>query len=89
MHEICMFHFTQMSPEQMKRNPIEPIIKVKTNEELDTEKGESTKAQDEFTTSEEEEEYSSFSDMSKQDSEFDINVDDTNTRNTAKHHNNA
>ena len=67
----------RMTPEQMKMNPIKPIIKVKTNEELDTEKGESTKVQDEFTTSEEEEEYSTFSDMSKQSSEFDINVDDT------------
>ena len=66
----------RMTPEQMKMNPIKPIIKVKTNEELDTEKGESTKVQHEFTTSEEEEEYSTFSDMSKQDSEFDINVND-------------
>ena len=66
-----------MTPEQMKMNPIKPIIKVKTNEELGTEKGESTKVQDEFTTSEEEEEYSTFSDMSKQDSESGINVDDT------------
>ena len=65
----------RMTPEQMKMNPMKPIIKVKTNEELDTEKGESTKVQDEFTTSEEE--CSTFSDMSKQDSEFDINVDDT------------
>ena len=64
----------RMPPEQMRMNPIKPIIKVKTNEELDTEKGESTKVQDEFTTSEEEEEYSTFSDISKQNSEFDINV---------------
>ena len=28
-----------MTPEQMKMNPIKPIIKVKTNEELDTEEG--------------------------------------------------
>ena len=66
----------RMTPEQMKMNPIKPIIKVKMYVELDTEKGESTKVQHEFTTSEEEEEYSTFSDMSKQDSEFDINVDD-------------
>ena len=72
----CVFYtLHRMTPEQMKMNPIKPIIKVKTNEELDTEKGESTKVQDEFTTSEEE--HSTFSDMSKQDSEFDINVDDT------------
>ena len=66
----------RMTPEQMKMNPIKPIIKVKINEELETEKGESTKVEDEFTTSEEEEEYSTSSDISKQDSEFDINVDD-------------
>ena len=67
----------RMTPEQMKMNPTKPIIQVKTNEELDPEKGESTKVQDEFTTSEEEEEYSTFSHMSKQNSEFDINVHDT------------
>ena len=72
------FTLKEMSPEQMKMNPIKPIIKVNTNEELDTEEGESTKVQEEFTTSEElTEEYSTFSDMSKQDSESDINVDDT------------
>ena len=69
----------EMTPEQMKMNPIKPIIKLNTNEELDTEEGESTKVQEEFTTSEEltEDEYSTFSDMLKQDSESDINVDDT------------
>ena len=72
------FMLKEMTPEQMKMNPIKPIIKVNTNEELDTEEGESTKVQEEFTTSEElTEEYSTFSDMSKQDSESDINVDDT------------
>ena len=73
------FTLKEMTPEQMRMNPIKPIIKVKTNEELDAEEGESTKVQEEFTTSEElrEDKYSTFSDMSKQDSEFDINVDDT------------
>ena len=67
-----------MTPEQMKMNPIKPIIKVKTNEELDTEKGESNKDEQEYTISnKEEEEYSTFSDMSKQDSESDINIDGT------------
>ena len=28
-----------MTPEQMKMNPIKPIIKVKTNDALDTEEG--------------------------------------------------
>ena len=72
------FTLNEMTPEQMKMNPIKQIIKVNTNEELDTEERESTKVQEEFTTSEElTEEYSSFSVMSKQDSESDINVDDT------------
>ena len=83
------FTLHRMTPEQMKLNPIKPIIKVKTNEELDTEEGESNtdeqestisnEEEEKFTTSEEltEDEYSIFSDMSKQDSEPDTNVDDT------------
>ena len=83
------FTLKEMTPEQMKMNPIKTIIKGKTNEELDTEEGESNtdehestisnKVQEEFTTSEEFtlDEYFIFSDMSKQDSESDINVDDT------------
>ena len=72
------FTLEEMTPVQMKMNPIKPIIKVNTNEELDTEEGESTKVQEEFTTSEElTEEYSTFSDMSKQDFESDINIDHT------------
>ena len=72
------FILKEMTPEQMKMNPIKPIIKVKTNEELDTEEGESNTNEQEFTISnKEEEKYSTFSDMSKQDSESDINVDQT------------
>ena len=72
------FTLKEMAPEQMKIKPIKPIIKVNTNEELDTEKGESNTNEQEFTISnKEEEEYSTFSDMSKQDSESDINVDET------------
>ena len=72
------FTLKEMTPEQMKTNPIKPIIKVKTNEELDTEEGESNTDEQESTISiKEEDEYSTFSDMSKQDSESDINVDDT------------
>ena len=66
-----------MPPDQMKMNNIKPIIKVKTNEELDTEERESNTDEQESTISiKEEDEYSTFSDMSKQDSESDINVDD-------------
>ena len=82
------FTLKEVTPEQMKMNPMKPIIKVKTNEKLDTDEGESntdeqestisTKVQEEFTKSEElTEENSTFSDMSKQDSESDINIDDT------------
>ena len=64
------FTLKEMTPEQ--------IIKVKTNEELDTEEGESNTDEQESTISiKEEEEYSTFSDMSKQDSESDIKVDET------------
>ena len=75
--KYVLFTLHRMTPQQMKMNPIKPIIKDKTNEELDTEKGESTKVQDEFTTSEEEEEYSTFSDMSKPNFESVINIHDT------------
>ena len=72
------FTLKEMTPEQMKINPIKPIIKVKTNEELDTEEGESNRDEQESTISiKEEDEYSTFSDMSKQDSESDTNVDAT------------
>ena len=72
------FTLKEMTPGQMKINPIKPIIKVRTNEELDTEEGESNTNEQEFTISnKEEEKYSTISDMSKQDSESDINVDET------------
>ena len=74
------FTLKEMTPEQMKMKPIKPIVKVNTNEVLDTEEGESNsdeqkstisnEEEEEFTTSEEltEDECSTFSDMSKQDS---------------------
>ena len=72
------FTLKEMTPEQMKINPIKPIIKVRTNDELDKEEGESNTNEQEFTTSnKEEEKYSTFSDMSKLDTESDINVDET------------
>ena len=71
------FTLKEMTPEQMKINPIKPIIQ-KTNEELDTEEGESNTDEQESTISnKEEDEYSTFSAMSRQDSETDINVDET------------
>ena len=68
-----------MTPEQLKPKPFEEIFKNQ-HEKVDTDEGESTKIEEEeeFTTSEElTEEYSTFSDMLKQDSESDINIDDT------------
>ena len=69
-----------MTSEQLKQKPFEEIFKNQ-HEKVDTDEGESTKIEEEeeFTTSEEltEDEYSTFSDMSKQDSESDINADDT------------
>ena len=68
------FTLKEMTPEQLKQNP----ITVHPNQELDTEEGESNTNEQESTISnKEKEEYSTFSDMSKQDSESDINVDDT------------
>ena len=68
------FTLQEMTPEKIKQNPI-----TVQHQKLDTEEGKSTKVQEEFTTSEEltEDEYSTSSDMSKQDSESDIYVDDT------------
>ena len=68
------FTLQQMTPEQIKQNP----ITVHPNQKHDTEEGESNTGEQEFTISnKEEEEYSTFSDMSKQNSESDINVDGT------------
>ena len=63
-----------MTPEQLKQNP----ITVHPNQKLDTEEGESNIGEQESTIlNKKEEENSTSSDMSKQDSESDINVDDT------------
>ena len=60
------FTLQEMTPEQLK------------HQKLDTEEGESNTDEQESTISnKEEEEYSTFSDMSKQDSVSDINIDDT------------
>ena len=62
--KYVLFTLHRMTPELMKMNPIKPIIKVKTNEELDTEEGESNTDEQESTISNKEEgEYSTFSDM--------------------------
>ena len=68
------FTLKEMTPEQMKQNP----ITVHPNQKPDTKKGESNTDEQESTISnKEEEEYSTSSDISKQDSQSDINVDNT------------
>ena len=47
--KYVLFTLHRMTPEQMKMNPIKPIIKVKTNEELDKEEGESIKDEEQST----------------------------------------
>ena len=76
--KYVIHHRHPMTPEQLKQKPFKEIFKNQ-HEKVDTDEGESTKVEEEFTTSEEltEDEYSTFSDMSKQDSESDINIDDT------------
>ena len=75
--KYVIHHRHPMSPEQLKQKSFEEIFKNQ-HEKVDTDEGESTKVQEEFTTSEElTEEYSTFSDMLKPYSESEINVDDT------------
>ena len=76
--KYVIHHRHPMTSEQLKQKPFEEIFKNQ-HEILDTDEGESNEEEEEFTTSEEmtEDEYSTFSHMSKQDSESDINVDDT------------
>ena len=67
------FTLQEMTLEQIKQNPI-----TVQHQKLDTEEGESNTDEQESTISnKEEEEYSTFSDMSKQDSESDIKIDDS------------
>ena len=76
--KYVIHHRHPMTPEQLKQKPFEEIFKNQ-HEILDTDEGESIEEEEEFTTSEKftEEKYSTFLDISKQDSESGINVDDT------------
>ena len=69
--KYVIFTLHRMTPEQMKMNPIKPIIKVKTNEELDTEEGESIIDEEESTETSQElsEEQNSTSDIYIEDQE--------------------
>ena len=75
--KYVIHHRHPMTPEQLKQKPFEEIFKNQ-HEILDTEEGESNTHEQESTISNnDEDEYSTFSDMSKQDTESDINVDET------------
>ena len=79
--KYVIHHRHPMTPEQLKQKPFEEIFK-NLHEKLDTDdtdEGESIEEEEKFTTSEEltQDEYSTFSDMSRQDSESDINDDET------------
>ena len=92
--KYVIHHRHPMTPEQLKQKPFEEIFKNQ-HENVDTDERESIEEEEEFTTSEEltQDEFSTSSDMSKQDSELDINVNDTqypenpHTRETLQIHN--
>ena len=69
--KYVIFTLHRMTPEQMKMNPIKPIIKVKTNEELDREEGESIIDEEDSTETSQElsEEQNSTSDIFIEDQE--------------------
>ena len=69
--KYVLFTLQRMTPEQMKMNPIKPIIKVKTNEELDKEEGKSIIDEEESTETSQElsEEQNSTSDINMEDQE--------------------
>ena len=69
--KYVLFTLQRMTPEQMKMNPINPIIKVKTNEELDKEEGKSIIDEEESTETSQElsEEQNSTSDINMEDQE--------------------
>ena len=65
--KYVIHHRHPMTPEQLKQKPFEESFKNQ-HENVDTDEGESIEEEEKSTTS---------SDMSKQDSESDINIDDT------------
>ena len=69
--KYVLFTLHRMTPEQLTMNPINPIIKIKTNEELDKEEGESIIDEEESTETSQElsEEQNSTSDIYIEDQE--------------------
>ena len=49
--KYVLFTLQEMTPEQLKMNPIRPIILVHPNQELDIDEGKSTKDEEESTKS--------------------------------------
>ena len=72
-----------MTPEQMKMNPIKSIIKVKTNEEIDKEEGESIKDEEESaeTSQELSEEQNSPSDIPTEHKEYSKSIETSQVHN--------
>ena len=71
--KYIVFTLQEMIPEQLKMNPLKPIIKVNSNEELNTDDGESSKDQEESTTSTEMSEENSTSNIPIEITEVKIN----------------
>ena len=62
-------HKHSMTPEQLKKKPFKPIVKIKQREKLDTEEGKSNKDEEESTTSSEISEEHSTSDTPNETTE--------------------
>ena len=76
--KYVLFTLHRMTPEQMKINPIKPIFKVKTNEELDKEEGKAIKDEEENTKTSQEL-------LEEQNSPSDVYTEDQNIQNQLKH----
>ena len=83
--KYVLFTLHRMTPEQMKMNPIKPIIKVKTNEELDKEEGESITDEEEYTETSQElsEEQNSTSDIYIEDKEDSKSIETSQVHNVS------
>ena len=81
--KCVLFTLHRMTPEQMKMNPIKPIIKVQTNEELDKEEGGSIIDEEESTETSQElsEEQNSTSDIYIEDQEDSKSIETSRVRN--------
>ena len=74
--KYVIHHKHSMTPEQLKKEPYESIIKIKQHEKLDTEEGESNKDEQESTTS---------SEISEEDSTSDTPMETTEASNLQKY----